>query len=95
MALTITLRVTPSSGRNAWLFDKQQRLKLYVKSPAEHGLANREVVKTIAGVLGITQDKISIIAGQSSRTKIVKIDAAITLTQFLSCIGVGHQQSLL
>ena len=45
MALIITVKVVPASGRNQWVIDKSGALKCFLKSPAEQGKANKELIK--------------------------------------------------
>ena len=90
----------PSSGRNKWVIDKSGRLKCYLKSPPEKGLANKELIKLFAKVLKITQADIQIISGATSRNKKIKIAADITYDQILDKLGleqshIDGQQSLL
>jgi|GEM_PF-6432508 len=95
MALIITLKVVPASGKMLWVYDKQGRIKLFIKSPAQQGKANKEVINIIARALRVPQAAISIISGQTAPLKIIKIDAVISLTQFLQSVGLDVQQPLL
>jgi uncharacterized protein (TIGR00251 family) len=95
MALIITLKIVPASGKMLWVYDKQGRIKLFVKNPAQQGKANKEVIKIIAQALHIPQASISIISGQTAPLKIIKIDAIISLTKFLQSVGLDVQQPLL
>jgi len=45
MSLVFDLKVVPRSGRNKWVLDKSGKLKCYLKSPPEKGLANKELIK--------------------------------------------------
>lgn len=94
MALVIEIKVVPQSGRSGFVLDKSGKLKCYLKSPAERGLANSELVKTIAKTLGLAQDKVTLVSGQTSRNKRVKIDAEMTLEQVIAKVGIEKQQSL-
>ena len=94
MALTVEIKVVPSSGRNTWMLDKAGTLKCYLKSPPERGLANKELIKLIAKALGIPKSDVEIVAGATSRKKRIKIETNITLEQFLAALGIERQQSL-
>ena len=74
--------------------DKSGILKGYLKSPPEKNLANEELVKTIAKALKLPQNEVIIVAGATSRTKRVKINAAVTYDQILKALGIEIQTSL-
>jgi len=96
MALTISVKVVPSSGKSCWQLNKQGRLTCFLKAAPEKGDANQELIKTLAKLLAVTQQTIEIIAGLTDKNKLIKIHSAITEAQFLSKIGVeGTQLKLL
>lgn len=94
MALIIELKVAPGSGRMQWSLDKKGGLKCHIKAPAEQGKANKDLVKFLAKSLGIPQEKVTIVSGQTSRNKRIKIDLVITFEQLLGLLGIERQQSL-
>jgi uncharacterized protein (TIGR00251 family) len=94
MALIFNVKVTPSSGKNCWVLDKSGMLKCYVKSQAEQGKANQEIIKNIAKAIGITQDNIAIIAGSQKRRKRIKIDIDISYDRLLELFGIQTQMKL-
>ncbi len=91
MALIVQIKVVPSSGQSRWIIDKSGILKGYLKNPAERGLANEELVKTIAKALRITQNHITIVSGATDRNKRIKIDTNITYEQLLAALGIERQ----
>ncbi len=48
-------------------------IKIRVKAVPEHGKANTELTKFLGKELGISTERISIIAGKTDRIKLVKI----------------------
>jgi len=94
MALIIMLKIVPASGKIVWVYDKQGRIKLFIKSPAQQGKANKEIIKIIAQALRIAQTSVSIISGQTVPTKLIKIDVELSLTVFLQRVGLDVQQPL-
>lgn len=92
MALIISVKVVPSSGKYEWVVDKNGALKCYLKSAPEKGAANKELVKNLSKLLKVPQLDIEVIAGLTDRNKIVKIYAAVTLDQFLRRVGIYEQQ---
>jgi uncharacterized protein (TIGR00251 family) len=95
MALIITIKVVPSAGKHQWIVDKTGNLKCYLKSPPERGLANAELIKSLAKALKIPQQDVELIAGDTSRTKKVKIKSALSFERLLSVLGIEQQTTLL
>lgn len=95
MPLQIVIKVSPSSGRQAWTVDKNGQLKCFLKSPPEKGLANKELIKLLAHSLHLSQDAITIVGGLTSRTKRILIQTTMTLSEVESILGIERQQSLL
>jgi uncharacterized protein (TIGR00251 family) len=94
MALFFEVKVTPSSGRIEWKLDKSDILKCYLKSPAEQGKANAELVKSLAKIVGVTQDIVTIVSGGQSRKKLIKIDVDMTYDKLLGLLGIDRQIAL-
>jgi uncharacterized protein (TIGR00251 family) len=94
MTLIIEVKVSPGSGRSAWKIDKSGVLKVYLKSPPERGLANEELVKSLAYALKVPLKEVTIISGQTSRNKRIKINASITYEQFLAALGIEQQMTV-
>jgi uncharacterized protein len=91
MALTVDIKVAPQSGRLQCIIDKSGKLKCYVKAAPENGKANNELVAFIAKSLKITQDKVRIIAGATSRSKRLLIQTDLNINQFLQALGIEEQ----
>ena len=94
MPLVITVKVIPASGRSQCSLDSAGRLKCHLKSPPERGKANAELCTMLAKAAGLTRDAVTIMSGQTSRTKTVKIDADIIFDQLLAALGVERQIGL-
>ena len=94
MAFMVEVKVTPSSGRNAWRLEASGQLKCFLKSAPEKGLANQELLKLIAKALGITQAKVVLVKGATNRTKLIKIDCELTFDQLLAALGIERQQTM-
>jgi len=94
MPLVVQIKVTPASGKQEWVIDKSGILKCFLKSPAQHGLANAELVKTIAKALKLNTDQVTLITGQTMRTKRIKINANVSLKEFLVALGIEQQKQL-
>lgn len=70
----ITLRVSPGSKRTAVVGPYLDGWKLRVAAAPENGKANGAVVRLLGDVLGIPAERVKIVAGHASRTKVVEID---------------------
>ena len=94
MAFMFDVKVFPSSGRKGWVIDKSGNLKCYLKSPAEKGKANKELIENLAKALGIAQNLISITSGAQSQKKRIKVDMDLTFNKFLEFLGVDWQMDM-
>lgn len=88
MAVVFEVKVVPSSGCNKWIMDKSGKLKCYLKSAPERGLANYELISLVAKALKLTKMDVEIVSGQTSRNKKVKVLADIKLSDILEKLGV-------
>ena len=94
MSLTVSLKVVPSSGRNAWILDKSGELKCYLKNPPEKGKANKELIALFAQALDIPKSEVEIIGGLTSRKKRIKINLDISFDTLVQNLGIEQQQKL-
>jgi len=94
MAFIIDVKVVPNSGKKGWSIDKSGNLKCYLKSPAEQGKANEELIKSLSKTLGITQNLISIISGAQSRKKRIRVEMDMTFNKFLELVGIDWQMDM-
>ncbi len=77
----LTVKLTPKASKNeiqGWQDDGQggNILKVSVTAIPEKGKANRALIKLLAKKLKLPASSISIISGETSRIKKVKIDAS-------------------
>ena len=76
--MTLAIKVTPNSRNSevtGWGVDEQGRRVLLVKiaAPAQDGKANKELVRFMAEFLGCAKSAISLMRGDSSRTKVLEV----------------------
>lgn len=71
--LIIEVRVQPKASSNRIAGLHGEALKLCVTAPPEDGKANKAVAALLARALGVKKQAVSIVSGQTSRTKSVKI----------------------
>ncbi len=72
--LTLKIKVEPRSSRAGIVGPYGDALKVKLTSPPVEGKANKELIDVLAKGFGITKKDIEIIAGQSSKNKIVKLN---------------------
>ncbi|MGV9170395.1 MAG: DUF167 domain-containing protein [Promethearchaeia archaeon] len=66
--------VRPRSGKRNLLEEmNENNIRLNLKSPARRGKANRELLKRVSKVLGVSSGDIALVAGQRSRDKTLLI----------------------
>ena len=87
----LAIRVVPRAKKNeiAQILN-DGTLKIRVTAPPVEGKANRAVIELIARVLEIPANRVEIVAGESSREKLVSIlelDAASVQQKILEHLG--------
>ncbi len=71
--ITLSVRVTPNSSKNAVISEHGDRLAVKLTAPAVEGKANKSLLKLIGKKLGVPPSSINIIRGHSSREKVLFI----------------------
>jgi uncharacterized protein (TIGR00251 family) len=71
---SISVRVTPSAGRDAVVGWQGDVLRLRVAAPAQRGKANDAALRLLAAALGIERHRLHIVRGATSRLKLVSVD---------------------
>ncbi len=71
--MIIKIKVYPKSKEEK-VIERDGIWKVYVKSPAEKGKANRDVIEVLSNFFKVSKNKIKIIKGETSREKIVEIE---------------------
>ncbi len=92
--LTLELKVVPQSGKQKWALDKTGRLKCYLKSPAQDGKANKELLALLGDVAGVAAQDIVIVKGFTTRQKVVKIPVKLSYEEFIRRLGLDQQLPL-
>jgi uncharacterized protein (TIGR00251 family) len=70
----LTVRVQPRASDNRIVGVHGDALKVRLTAPPVDGAANEELVELLAGTFGIPTRAITIVAGMSSRTKVVELE---------------------
>jgi uncharacterized protein (TIGR00251 family) len=94
MGIILDIKVRPLAGKQELRYDKHERIRCSIKSAPEKGRANEEVVTLIARLCKIPLSDVTIVAGQTSRNKRVKIETSLTREQIIDLLGLAKQLTL-
>jgi hypothetical protein len=78
--------VTPRASRAKLGPIAGDRVKIAVTAPPVDGEANAAVVECVAKVLGVPRRAVTIVSGESSRRKTVRVDG-VTCAALLAVLG--------
>lgn len=78
-ALRLRVRLTPRAGRDAlgrfeYLSDGSEVLIAQVRAVPEDGAANAALVALVAGAVGVAKSRVAVVAGATSRLKVLRIE---------------------
>jgi uncharacterized protein (TIGR00251 family) len=77
-SITITLRVTPGGRRSELIERAPDRLRVRVGARAVDGKANVELERFIAELFHVRRSAVSLLRGERSRDKTLRIDGIVT-----------------
>ena len=70
---TFTVRVTPNARANEVVME-EDAIKIGVTAPPEDGKANAAVMSLLSKALGVPKSRLTLVHGQKSRDKKVRLD---------------------
>ena len=70
----LSVRLTPRASREEIAGFEGETLRVRVTAPPVEGRANRALVRLLAKRLGLPRGAVRVVAGQTSRSKVVAID---------------------
>jgi uncharacterized protein (TIGR00251 family) len=70
----IAVRVVPNAPRSEVIGFVGEALRVKVAAPPVKGKANKELFALLSRVLAVDKSRISIVAGETSRNKIIAVD---------------------
>ena len=73
--VTIAIRVHPRAKKNAITGEVGDALKVSLTAPPVEGKANEACIDFFARLLKVPRSSVSIAAGQSSRNKVIRVEA--------------------
>ena len=72
--VTFAVRVVPRSSRNAVAGVQGDALKVKLTAPPVEGAANTALIEFLAKQLGVRRSAVSIVSGEKSRSKTVRVE---------------------
>src|SRR5262245_34743333 len=69
----IAVRVVPRAGRSGLAGTRHGAVLVRLHAPPVEGAANAELIEVIADLLGVSRQAVTIVAGERSRTKRVRV----------------------
>jgi len=85
-SISFTVRVVPRASKTEFAGELEGAVKVRVASPPVDGAANGELIKLFAKTLGVGKSNVEIVAGQTSKTKRIRITGS-TAEQLRNAIG--------
>jgi uncharacterized protein len=75
-ALRVTVRVRPGSSRTkvGGSYGDDELLVVAVNAPPVDGAANESVIRAVAAALGVRPNRVSLVSGHTSRTKVLSVE---------------------
>jgi len=73
MEREIKVKVFPGAKKEEILDDGEGKLRIFVREPAQHNLANKRVVIVVAEHMGVLPNKVRILLGHRSTNKTIEI----------------------
>ncbi len=83
MTFILTVKVTPNASKNQIVGWEEDYLRVRIRGIPEKGQVNKELIYSLAEVLGIAKSQVELISGHTSRIKRLKIEGA-ALSELLS-----------
>ena len=86
-AVTLRIRVQPRARRTEIIGEHAGVLKLKIAAPPVDGKANEECRRFLSKLLKVSAGSVEIIAGESSRDKVVRIDK-VSVTRVSDALSI-------
>lgn len=79
----IPVRLRPRAGKDELGEFRDGRLLARVKAPPLEGRANKALCKLIARTVGVAPSRVTIVRGEKSRDKLVRVDGLATVDPWI------------
>ena len=73
--VTLRVRVQPRASRNRMLLEPDGRIRISLTAPPVDGEANVALCRFVAAELGVPKSTVSVVSGEKSREKTLRITA--------------------
>jgi uncharacterized protein (TIGR00251 family) len=90
---TFTVKVHPRAKKNAVSGEVGEALKLSLTAPPVEGKANAACIAFLAEVLGVSRSSIAIVAGETSRQKVVRVAGLGAEAVRAKMMGAAHKDN--
>jgi uncharacterized protein (TIGR00251 family) len=85
-AVRFEVHARPRAKKSRVLGVREGRLDVSLAAPPVDGAANEELVATLAKALGVPKSRVSLVRGESGRTKLVEV-RGLTLDEVRARLG--------
>jgi hypothetical protein len=86
--ILLNVRVIPRAGKSGIAGTRNEALLVRLHAAPVEGAANAELVDVLAGVLGVPRRSITLVSGERSRSKRVRV-AGVTVEDVARLLGLG------
>jgi len=87
--VTIRVYVAPRSSASRVVGEHDGALKVALTAPPVEGAANKALVELLAKLLGVPRGAVSIVSGETSRNKTVRVHGVDAQTAARKLLGEG------
>jgi len=70
----IEIRLQPRGGRDQVMGERDGAVLIRIAAPPVDGKANAALIAFVAKILGVPKDSIEIIRGETSRSKVIRVE---------------------
>ena len=84
--VTFAIRVIPRASRSEIVGEFEGSLKVRISAPPFDGAANAEVIKLLSKEFVVARSSVSIVSGESSKTKRIRVEG-ITVKRLQELAG--------
>ena len=75
-SISFVIRVIPRASKSEIVGEVDGSLKVRISAPPVDGAANDEVVRLLAKAFGVAKSNVSIVVGETSKTKRIRVAGA-------------------
>jgi uncharacterized protein len=87
-SLLLDLAIQPGAKRCEWIGLHGAAIKIRIQAPPIDGRANRALIEFLAEEFATPKSRITVIRGETNRSKTVRIDQPQQIPQALSALGL-------